>query len=145
MHSIRKFVLLRSVALILAALALSPGLAAAQSGTFHLPLEVKWGKSTLPVGDYSYSVDTGTPGNVVFIRSLSEHWGVMMVASSLSGEQPQKDQLVLTRDGDGAFVTAFCLKDYGVLTYYVVKAKNSNSTASARMQRQPTLASASAQ
>jgi len=67
------------------------------------------------------------------------------VASSLSGRQPQRDQLVLTKSPDGTYITEFCLKNYGELNYNIVKTKEPASTASARMQRQPTLASASAQ
>lgn len=140
---IRKF--LRGLMLVLGMAALSSGLAAAQSGTFHLSKEVRWGKSVLPAGDYSFSRDTGSPENVMIVRSEKDGWGIMLVAASFSGMPADKDQLVLTEHEGKAFVTSFALKDYGVLNYSLPSEKEMTSTASARMQRPPTLASASAQ
>jgi hypothetical protein len=136
-----KFAFIRALVLLAGVVGLSSGLAAAQSGSFTLPVEARWGKAVLPAGEYTYSLDP-TYQRIVTIRAVDGSAGIMAVASSISGTTPSKDQLVLTKSGDEMFVSSLSMKDYGmVLNYSIPKEKALYSTASVT-KGQATLASA---
>jgi hypothetical protein len=120
----------------------SSGLAAAQSGTFRLPVEAKWGKATLPAGEYRYSMDS-TTDKILTIRSMADGSGVMVLANSITQKQFAQNQLILTKRGDQMFVTALGLEDYGMVLNYAIPVQGETSSAKLGMKGQATLASAS--
>jgi hypothetical protein len=147
MRSKGKFSLVRTLALIVGAGALSSSLAVAQAarGAFKLPAETHWGKITLPAGDYSYSLDAASPTAIVTIRSAANKWSAMVLASSVSDLPPAgTDELVLTKNGEEMFVTALCVKDLGiVLNYGVPRMKEAPSLARSRAAGETVIASGS--
>jgi hypothetical protein len=143
MKLIGKFTFLRALVLLTGVVALSSGLADAQSGTFRLPVEAKWGKATLPAGDYRYSMDP-TTDKILTIRSMADGSGIMVLASSISQKQFARNQLILTKRGDQMFVTSLGMEDYGMVLNYAIPAQGETSSAKLGVKGQATLASASA-
>ena len=115
-RSARTFTLLRAV--LLGTVGLSSSLAGAQSGTFKLPTQARWGNVSLPAGDYSYSVETEPVGKITTIRSQEGKWGAMVLAQSVSEPLTVNNQLVLTKRGEQLYVSALCLKDPGMVLNY---------------------------
>lgn len=141
--STRTLTLLRAVLLVIGGVALSSSLAAAQSGTFTLATEARWGNVTLAAGTYSYSVAAEPSGKITTIRSADGKWRAMVLSQSVSATPTMNNQLVLARRGDKLFVSALYLKDPGlVLNYPVPAARQALSAAVSR--EQATVASASA-
>jgi hypothetical protein len=71
MNKICKYVY--AVVLVLSALNLAPGLASAQdeSGRFTLPHEVRWQNAMVPAGDYSFTLQSVGPSEMLRLRKLS--------------------------------------------------------------------------
>jgi len=63
MTRIRISTLLRFLGLVLLAVCFNAGHAGAQvfQGKFTLPFEARWGRATLPAGDYSVTLDSANP------------------------------------------------------------------------------------
>jgi len=120
----RRFTLLRAAVLLMAGLGALSTLAAAQSGTFKLPTEARWGRATLPAGSYSYSVESSPAGKIITIRSAGTNWAAMLLSQSVVQTPTIDNQLLLTKRGGEMYVSALCLKDPGLtLTYPVPSAK----------------------
>ncbi|HUK26328.1 MAG TPA: hypothetical protein VLV49_17230 [Terriglobales bacterium] len=132
----------RALALLAGVMVVSCSIASAQSGTFKLPVEAKWGKAVLPAGDYSYAMEQGGE-KIVTIRSMEDGSSVMAVPASVSEMPFGPSQLILTRSGRDVFVTALTMGDYGMTLNFAVPKPRVTSTAAVTTKGQATLAAVS--
>ncbi len=116
MKSIRRSLLILTLAI--GALGASVGAAYAQSakGTFTLTHETRWGNVLLSPGVYSFSLQSpGLPAPIMVGKAGSSQIALVL-PQSVSTERPTEDsKLVLRRDESGeSFVSALYLGDLGV-------------------------------
>jgi hypothetical protein len=50
-------------------------------GTFTLTSETRWGSTTLPAGDYSFTLDKGYPGGCITVHSGTKSVAMIMVGA----------------------------------------------------------------
>jgi len=121
---LRTFLVVRTLVFAAGALALSSGLAQAQSGAhgnFTLAKETHWLKSVLAPGHYEFSTSQSGMATVVTVRAMDGKWGAMFLAQSISSNDfSDKDQLVLQVAGGESFVSALNLGDIGLSLHYAV-------------------------
>jgi hypothetical protein len=96
--------------------------AAAQSmvaGTFKLPMEAHWGPVVLPAGDYSFTVEQRSSSPIVAIRNANRKGVGMFLSRSVSQiAESENASLILTRSGEGVFVSSFQLGSIGLALEY---------------------------
>ena len=91
----------------------------ASQGKFTLPNEVRWGDTSLPAGDYTFSLKTMF--NQVFLQGPN---GGAFILTSVTDKRNEGDSSKLTIEHRGgiSFVRSMYLADLGVeLTYRVPK------------------------
>jgi hypothetical protein len=137
MKAIRKFSPVGAGWWIITALALSTALAGAQSslhGTFDLPMAVHWGKSILPAGEYSFTVEILATAPVVTVHSADSKWAAMFLPQALSqAPETPNPELLLTNRGGAMFVSSFRLGELGMALNYAVP----KPTEAARARERP--------
>jgi len=122
--------------LVLVALALvlcaSVGRSQVMTGKFTLPVEVRWGGTTLPAGDYTLQVDSVSVPK--FIRVDGERKSALiLVGSHDPSPNPDHSQLLLVETGQGYAVQSFEVGgDYGVNLGFVVSNPKATEYASNR-------------
>jgi len=116
MKPIGKKFALRVVLFAVCAVAFSTaGNAQTVHGSFKLPVQARWGTMQLAPGEYEFSVDTRTGGNIVMVRSLDSKWrGMAMSASSSGYEAKPGSALSLSKSEGMTYVKALFLGDLGV-------------------------------
>jgi hypothetical protein len=122
----RKSILWGALTAVLAMAAIMPGLQAgpAPAGRFKLQFDAQVGKTALPTGDYTFSVDraTGTNG-VIFVYREGKALGIVVpqVLDRYKGEGLSPELLCIRHDGK---VTVRAIRLPGVGTYYFEMPKN---------------------
>jgi hypothetical protein len=112
----KKFAL-RAVLFVVCAVATFSILGNAETvhGSFKLPVEAHWGTMLLAPGDYEFSVDTRSGGNIVTVRSVDSRWtGMAMSGSSSGGGANPGSGLTLSKSEGMTYVKALYLGDLGV-------------------------------
>lgn len=95
---------------LLLAMWLAPGVLSAQDykGTFTVPFELKWGRATLPAGEYSLKLDTAVAPNIVTVRG--EGSNAMIMTNGVSDRDASGgDCLIVVRRGRTGRVRALRL------------------------------------
>jgi len=110
---------LKLSAAVLAVLAVSESSASAQSLTvsFTLPHEVTWGKSVLPAGDYTITVDS--PRRPALVRSQAGQGHALVLPTTVNpaiGDQPSA--LILGQGEKGQEVRYLNLREANVSLGY---------------------------
>lgn len=114
MNPIRSF---RLVLLALLATVVSAGLLSAgdYECKFTLPFEAMWGKATLLAGDYSFTLSTDRPYDVVKITEQNGNGASFIMASATGDTQPSgRSELILVRHGNKRTVRALALETPGI-------------------------------
>jgi len=120
MKGFRKSILWAALVAVIAIGAVAAGLQAgpAAEGRFKLPFDAQVGKTALPTGDYTFSVDR-TDGSYGFIRVYrgTESVGIMVPQGldSYSGQRGHAALLCIRHDGK---VTVRALRLPNIGTYY---------------------------
>jgi hypothetical protein len=101
----------------------SPAAAQALKGSFTLPDEVRWQGSTLPAGDYTFSIKS--VGGPAMIQLHGPKGGSYVMAITAStAEVGDRSVLILEHRAGMSFVRDLYLAQIGVrLHYYVPKPK----------------------
>ena len=135
MKIIRNFALLRAAVLLVLALGLSSSHANAENmlvGSFSLPADTHWGRTVLPAGDYTVTVESEGAFPMVTVRSADGKWAGMFLAQSISETKNSGTPvLTLTREGDGLYVSSLAVGAMQeVLEYRVPKTAEASTIAS---------------
>ena len=111
----KKFVLRAVFVVCLVAVFSALGSAEAVHGTFKLPVQAQWGTMLLAPGDYEFSVDTRSSGNIVTVRSMDSQWSGMAMSGSSSGYDAKPGSgLRLSMSEGVTYVRALYLGELGV-------------------------------
>jgi hypothetical protein len=114
-----RLVKLLLLALLTACFGASLANAQAAQGKFNLPFEARWGRSILPPGNYSFTLDTTAgSGQIVLLNAERKAVFVPNNAATSTGKQSEHSELIITRRGAKAIVRALHLGDLGVTLYY---------------------------
>ena len=122
----RKSILWGALSAVIAIAAIMPGLQAgpATAGRFKLQFDAQVGKTALPTGDYTFSVDrsTGSYG-VIFVYREGQALGVVVpqTLDRYKGQGLNPQLLCIRHDGK---VTVRALRLPNVGTYYFEMPKN---------------------
>lgn len=125
MNSTRSFTLVRILLLAVLAAGLSASLANAQElgGKFTLPFEARWGRATLPPGDYSFNLNTAVAPYTVTVRGEKCEAMIIPMGSSDSGVSGHSE-LIAVRSGGKYRIRGLHLGKMGlVFTYGAPKAE----------------------
>jgi hypothetical protein len=103
MKSNRNFKVLGILLLGLVGIGLSAGSASAQQayrGRFTLPFEAKWGESTLPAGDYTFTLDHATAeGNLNILSQDKKTAAIVHVSGVTELSKATTSSLTAVRSG----------------------------------------------
>lgn len=134
MTTIRKFVY--AAVLAVSALSLTSNLAAAQEtahGRFTLTHNVNWGNAVVPAGDYEFSYDPYQTSAVLTLTKFSStRAGFMLLVTCFEdSKSSDSNQLLLESIGDGSYVSAMQLADFGMTLRFNVPSHPMKQTAKA--------------
>jgi hypothetical protein len=122
MNSNRSYKMIWLVGVALLASCFGAGLARAQeyAGKFTLPFEARWGRATLPAGDYSFKLDKSQSSST--IQLFQGKVGIGFIKSQAydlkdSGE----NSLVVVKTKTGKSVSELRLPEIGVVLHYATK------------------------
>ncbi|HEV3482072.1 MAG TPA: hypothetical protein VGR97_07060 [Candidatus Acidoferrales bacterium] len=126
MNVSRKSILWGALSAVLAIAAIMPGLQAgpAMAGRFKLQFDAQVGKTALPMGDYTFSVDRGAGSyGVIFVYREGQALGMVVpqVLDRYKGQGLSPELLCIRHDGK---VTVRALRLPEVGTYYFQMPKN---------------------
>lgn len=126
MNVSRKSILWGALSAVLAIAAIMPGLQAgpATAGRFKLQFDAQVGKTALPMGDYTFSVDRGAGSyGVIFVYREGQALGMVVpqVLDRYKGQGLSPELLCIRHDGK---VTVRALRLPEVGTYYFQMPKN---------------------
>lgn len=126
MKSIRKFTY--AALLTLGALNLAPSLAAQEParGAFTLTHDVHWQKNIVPAGDYSFSLESEGPAQLLTLRRTSGGGGaayMMLVSDVDEAKSSGIGKIELVSRPGGSFVSSMELPEYGMTLRFAVPAE----------------------
>jgi hypothetical protein len=91
------------------------------TGRFTLTSEVHWGRTTLPPGEYTYSISAEDVMPTVIVRSVKGDVGAFVFPTSVTeARHGEPDKLVLEKTNGGMAVTSLYVKDKGVVLHYSI-------------------------
>jgi hypothetical protein len=90
-------------------------------GDFVLPFEVQWNGTTLPAGQYHFTLSSGEWGGVLYIRDGRQNNKMLVVSAGL-GDTPDRSALTIVRHQGKWYVASLALKDRGVTLEYALPA-----------------------
>ena len=119
MKSMKNVTLLNLAMGSLLAICFNAGFANAQTvaGKFTLPFEAHWGQATLPAGDYSFRLESGTGGTVLVSRGTKNVAYIMEQGYSIGPSDGMS--LTVVRNSAGNTVSALNLPGIGKVLHYV--------------------------
>ena len=120
MHSIR---ILGTLLTIMAVLAPCSSLWALNEtgGSFVLPHDVQWNGTTLPAGQYHFTLSSGDFGGVLHIRDGHQN-GKMLVIATAQGKTPDRSALTIVRRNGKWHVASLSLEGKHATLEYSVPA-----------------------
>ena len=104
---------------------LQPTLAAAEDahGTFTLTHEVHWQKCVLSPGDYTFSIKSEGPSELLMLRGINgTGTNAMMLVNDVESPKPDEVSAMLTlvsRNGQ-SFVSTMALPEYDMTLHFTV-------------------------
>ena len=115
MNSTRLSSMIRFLGLAVLAACFNAGLASAQvfQGKFTLPFEARWGKATLPAGDYSFALDSASGQGMLHLYRGKNGAG-MFSAQAYNKAYSGRAELTVV----GGTVRSLNLPDIGVVLHY---------------------------
>jgi hypothetical protein len=91
------------------------------TGRFTLTSEAHWGRTTLPPGEYTYSISAEDAMPIVTVRSVKGDVGAFVFPTSVTeARRGEPDKLVLEKTNGGMAVTSLCVRDKGVVLHYSI-------------------------
>ena len=123
MRSIRKFAY--AAVLGLSMFTLQPALASAEEahGSFTLTHEVHWEKCVLGPGDYTFSIKSEGPSELLMLRGTNgTGTNAMMLVNDVESPKPDEVSAMLTlvsRNGQ-SFVSTMALPEYDMTLHFTV-------------------------
>lgn len=127
MNSTRKIVF--TCALTMAVVFLWPAASSAQArGAFTLPHEVMWQGATVPAGDYTFSLDSRGPSQLLtlFKRDKTQAGFMMLVNNIGSARSAKLDRLVLVPRSGKSFVRTMELPQYDLTLQFTVPSEGTD-------------------
>ena len=126
MKSIRKFAY--AAVLTLSALNFAPRLASAQDegGTFTLPQEVHWQNTSVPAGDYKFTLQPVGPSEMLTLRKLSGTPASFMLLvndTDVADSSKAASLVINTRFGE-RYVSAMNLPQFEVTLHFAAPANS---------------------
>jgi hypothetical protein len=144
MKPIGKMFVVQAVLSIVCAVGLFSAVANAATvhGTFKLPVEARWGRMVLEPGEYEFSVDTASAGQIIVIHSKDSSWSGMVMPTGISDFTTASDSsLALGSSDEGEYVRTLYLSDAGVALSFAMP-KTAALTKVAKSSKTATMASA---
>jgi hypothetical protein len=131
MKSIRKFAY--AAVLTLSALNFAPRLASAQDegGTFTLPQEVHWQNTSVPAGDYKFTLQPVGPSKMLTLRKLSGTPASFMLLvndTDVADSSKAASLVINTRFGE-RYVSAMNLPQFEVTLHFAPPANSGKEVA----------------
>jgi hypothetical protein len=131
MKSIRKFAY--AAVLTLSALNFAPRLASAQdeAGTFTLPQEVHWQNTSVPAGDYKFTLQPVGPSEMLTLRKLSGTPASFMLLvndTDVADSSKAASLVINTRFGE-RYVSAMNLPQFEVTLHFAPPANSGKEVA----------------
>ena len=117
-----KYFVVRAVLFVVCTVSLLSALGSAETahGKFKLPTETRWGKLLLAPGDYRFTINTGTAGMIVTVRSEgSGSSGMIMPESTSDPASGEGSSLLLGQGESGPYVRSLKLGDLGITLNFV--------------------------
>ena len=120
MEKTLNFRFFRLAILALLATAVSAGLLSAEDyvGKFTLPFQAKWGRATLPAGDYEFQLNTARSPYTVTVRGQDKAAMIMSEGTSTK-DASDRSELVVVRRGRTGTIRALHLNEVGQTFFYV--------------------------
>jgi len=78
-------------------------------GNFVLPFDVQWNGTTLPAGQYHFTLSSGQLGGVLLIRDAQES-GKLLAVAIAEGKTPDRSALTIVRRSGKWYVASLALK-----------------------------------
>jgi len=118
MEKTLNFRFFRLAILALLATVVSAGLLSAEDyvGKFTLPFQAKWGRATLPAGDYSFQLNTARSPYTVTVRGQDKAAMIMSDGTS-NKDVSTRSELVVVRRGRTGTIRALHLNEVGTFFY----------------------------
>ncbi|MGO9273617.1 MAG: hypothetical protein ACLQOO_25830 [Terriglobia bacterium] len=122
MKSNRNSRLVRDLVLVLTSVFIFAGIASAQGlvckGQFTLPFEARWGRATLPAGDYSFTLNSAGQPSIITIGQGNRSVAMVMAQSTTDSDTSKASELTVTRSGGHARIRVLHLAELGTDLYY---------------------------
>ncbi|HEV2424842.1 MAG TPA: hypothetical protein VGZ29_08445 [Terriglobia bacterium] len=137
MVTTRSILQIKTLVVALFVVLAAAGLASAQTaqGSFTLPFEAQWGASTLPSGDYSFTLDKAQSAGLLHLFRGKD--GVALIHSqSYSLESSGRSALTVVRSPSGNTVRDLSLPEIGVVLHYAPHKPGRGSAAAEREMAQ---------
>jgi hypothetical protein len=91
------------------------------SGNFVLPYDVQWNGTTLPAGQYHFTLSSGELGGVLQIRDGRQNRKMLVVATGL-GKTPNRSALTILMRNGKWHVASLALEGRGTTLEYALPA-----------------------
>jgi hypothetical protein len=92
---------------------------AVSKGKITLPIEVQWGGVSLPPGEYTYTLDSGSLGGVLRLRRAGHYVAVLQAVGISEARPSRSSELILIRRGRKGIVRTLYLSELGLALSYV--------------------------
>jgi hypothetical protein len=125
MKAICKFVY--ATLLALSALTLAPTPASAQEahGSFTLAHEVRWQNAVVPAGEYTFSMESRGPAELLILHKVSgSGTGFIVLTPEVEAATlAEPSSLVLVKRSGTSYVSSMTLPEYGITLNFTVPAE----------------------
>ena len=123
----------KNLVLTLASAFIFAGIASAQAckGQFTLPFEAKWGRATLPAGDYTFTLNSAGRPSIIKVEQGNRNVALVMAQSATASDASKESELVVTRGSGQARIRILHLAELGTDLYYAAPKAEGREMASA--------------
>lgn len=132
MNLVRGNVVIVFAILVIAGVILFPKPGRAQnlvSGEFRLSQELRWENSVLPMGDYTYFVDSDRWPAVVRVQQEDGNFsGVFIPQSILKLDKSHSGEILVANEGSDSYILSIYIKDLGGELFFSAPAAGTGST-----------------